>query len=368
MTPTRPAGPLVVLHDHLDGGLRPSTIIDLARISGYRDLPTTDPDELATWFHRGAARRSLELYLETFRHTVAVLREPEALERAAFECGEDLAADGVAYAECRFAPAIVASSDMSIVESIGAVDRGFAAAESQCGITLRTIVTVMRDLPDSRASAHAAAISTDQRVVGFDIAGPEAGFPASAHLSAIRIARDAGLGVTIHAGESDGVEAMRDAVYACETDRIGHGVRLMDDIGDIRDVATFGPIARKILDEGIPLEMCPTSNIHTGAVIDLASHPVEAFRQAGFTLSVNTDNRLMSDVTLPSEFADLAATFGWTPDIVDDLTISALDAAFCDDDTRSQVATRLTIAPGAIPSSVRGSVRQPAAIDLPRRS
>ncbi len=336
-------GPLVLLHDHLDGGLRPATVIDLARSTGYRELPSFDPDDLAEWFRRGANRRSLELYLETFRHTVAVLTTPECLERAAFECGEDLASDGVVYAESRFAPDIVSTPDMSMVDAIAAVDRGFAEAERRFDIVVRIIVTAMRDRPASDASARAAARCLDRRVVGFDIAGPEKGHPAAHHQLAFDVARRAGLGVTIHAGESYGLESIAEAVSVCEADRIGHGVRLIDDIGDPDDPATFGPLARRVLEEAIPLEMCPTSNIHTGAVESMATHPVGVMHRAGFVVTVNTDNRLMSDVTLSSEYLALCRQFGWRVADVGETNLAALDAAFCDDDTRSRVTARFRV-------------------------
>jgi len=338
----------VLLHDHLDGGLRPSTIIELAREQGYTALPTHDVDELAAWFHRGADRRSLELYLETFVHTLGVMQTPEAIERVAAETAEDLAADGVVYAESRFAPEEVAfgsggPSTMTMDDAIAAMARGFDSV-SHLGIEMRIIVCSLRNHQVSEAAAHAAVRCREFGVVGFDIAGPEAGFPPADHLAAFDIARSGGLGITIHAGEAAGIGSIREAVVDCRADRLGHGVRIIDEVGfDSDGAAVLGPVAEMVLDRAIPLELCPTSNVHTAAagITTLAEHPIDLLARCGFAVTVNTDNRLMSDVTVLQEYEGLAATFGWGAPEFTRANQVAIDSAFCDDQTRSRIAALL---------------------------
>jgi len=357
------AMPKVLLHDHFDGGLRPATVIDLARQNRYRALPTQDPDDLGDWFHRGARRRSLALYLETFAHTVGVLSTPESIERVALECAEDLAADGVVYAESRFAPELVANRSggtggMSLDDVIAAMARGFDGAASY-GIEMRIIVCSMRNLTISDAAAAAAVHNRDRRVVGFDLAGPEAGFPPGDHLEAFAIARAGGLGVTIHAGEAAGLESIAEAVDECRADRLGHGVRITDDI-TLSDGGepSLGVLATAVRDRQICLEVCPTSNLHTGAlgITVFAEHPIDRLARAGFAVTVNTDNRLMSEITLSGEYARLADTFSWGSAQFESVSRTALANAFCDDDTRRRVAAGLAsghplrVGPGATPS------------------
>lgn len=344
--------PKVLLHDHFDGGLRPRTVIELARDHHYRGLPTQDPDDLAAWFHRGADRRSLELYLETFVHTLAVLRTPDAVERVAFECAQDLAADGVVYAESRFAPELVAGPTMSVDDAIRAMRRGFDAGAA-LGIELRTIVCSMRDNTISAEAAHAAARNRDEGVVGFDIAGPEAGYPPSQHIAAFEIARAAGLGVTIHAGEADGLDSIREALDDCNADRLGHGVHLIDDFHRERDGEwRLGDLATTVLGRQICLEVCPTSNVHTGAAgaIDLAHHPIDVLARSGLAVTVNTDNRLMSNITLSDEYEQLARTFGWGEREFTTANDHAVRTAFCDESTRRRIRDRLRSGPDARPS------------------
>lgn len=339
--------PKILLHDHFDGGLRASTIVELAQEQGYRDLPTYDVDDLATWFHRGADRRSLELYLETFVHTVAVLTTPEAIERVAAECAEDLAADGVVYAESRLAPEEVVHADrtgrLTMDDALAAMHRGFES-RSALDIEMRIIVCAMRNGSVSEEAARAAVRGRDCGVVGFDIAGPEAGFPPSEHRSAFDIARSGGLGITIHAGEAAGIGSIREALVDCGADRLGHGVRVVDEVGfDDDGGVRLGPVATMVHDSGICLELCPTSNVHTGAagVTTLADHPIDLLATAGFAVTVNTDNRLMSDVGVLDEYRAIADTFGWGADEFTAANRTALRAAFCDDATRRRLAPRL---------------------------
>lgn len=343
--------PKVLLHDHFDGGLRPSTITELAREHGYRGLPTENPDDLAAWFHRGADRRSLELYLETFVHTLAVLRTPEAIERVAFECAEDLADDGVVYVETRFAPELVAGPTMTIDEAIIAMHRGLTAATT-FGIESRIIVCSMRNFTISADAARAAVRQRDHGVVGFDIAGPEAGFPPTQHIESFDIARAGGLGVTIHAGEAAGLDSIRAAMDDCAADRLGHGVHLIDDIEERPDGWTIGSVATEALEQQICLEVCPTSNVHTGATgtTSFGNHPVDRLARAGLAVTINTDNRLMSNITLSGEYHRLAEYFGWGDTEFATANAHALRTAFCDEETRRRVSDRLRYGPGATPS------------------
>ena len=346
LTPTDLRGlPKIVLHDHFDGGLRPATVIELAREQGYRDLPTYDVDDLAAWFHRGADQGSLELYLETFVHTVAVLSTPEAIERVAAECATDLAADGVVYLETRFAPELVTicrpGSPLTLDTAIAAMWRGFQGAAVE-DFTARIIVCAMRNLPNGVEAAQAAVRNRDNGVVGFDIAGPEAGYPATEHRRAFAIAADGGLGLTIHAGEADGVESIR-AALDCGADRIGHGVRIIDDLTETPDGVVLGPVAREIQLRGVSLEVCPTSNVHTRAagVQTFAEHPIDRLARAGFAVTINTDNRLMSDVTVLDEYTSMAEVFGWGAGEFEESNRAGLATAFCDDVTRSDLEQRL---------------------------
>jgi len=332
--------PKALLHDHLDGGLRPATVIDLARETGYDGLPTMDTAELAAWFTRGADRKSLELYLETFAHTVGVMQTAEALARVAAECAEDLAADGVAYAEIRFAPELHVERGLTLDEVVGAVLAGFRegerrAAEAGQPIVVRTLITAMRQLARSREIAELAVRWRDDGVVGFDIAGPEAGYRPTRHLDAFDIGRHENFHITIHAGESFGLPSIWEALQFCGAERLGHGVRIVDDIEVLGDgTVALGRLSTFVRDRRIPIEMCPTSNIHTGAAISIETHPFDLLRRLRFRVTVNTDNRLMSDVTLSGEFAALDAAFDLGLGEMEWLTINALKSAFAPFDER----------------------------------
>jgi adenosine deaminase len=332
--------PKVLLHDHLDGGLRPATVIDLAREMGYGDLPTTDPEELGRWFRAGADRKSLELYLDGFTHTVAVMQTPDAIERVAAECAEDLAADRVVYAEVRYAPELSTQEGLSLDDVMVAWLAGFrrgAEAASAAGrpIVVRAIVTAMRQLARSVEIAELSVRHRDEGVVGFDIAGPEAGFPPSRHLDAFQLIHRANFHVTIHAGEAFGVPSIWEALQWCGAERLGHGVRIVDDITVEPDGhVTMGRLANYVRDRRVPLEMCPTSNVHTGAVSSIAEHPIDLLRRLRFRVTVNTDNRLMSGVTMSSEMAVLSETFGFGLDEMQWLTLNGMKSSFAPFDQR----------------------------------
>src|ERR1017187_8389881 len=304
--------PKVLLHDHLDGGLRPATIVELAAQTGYRALPTSEPVELGDWMKTAAVRGQLELYLEAFQHTVGVMQTREALVRVAAECAEDLAADGVVYAEVRFAPELHVSAGLNLDQVVEAVLEGFAIGSAGRGIRVYALLTAMRTAARSLEIAELAVRHRDEGVVGFDIAGAEAGSPPSRHLDAFQYVERENFHITIHAGEGFGLPSIWEAVQWCGADRLGHGVRIIDDITVLPDgTAQLGRLASFVRDRRIPLEMCPTSNVHTGAAASISEHPIGLLRRLSFRVTVSTDNRLMSGVTLSSEFAALGAAFGY---------------------------------------------------------
>ncbi len=342
--------PKAMLHDHLDGGLRPATVVDLAAEFGYAGLPTTDAAELARWFTRGADRKSLELYLETFAHTVGVMQERDAIARVAAECAEDLAADGVVYAEVRYAPELSTQRGLTLDEVVEANLEGFRigserAAAAGRPIAMKVLVTAMRQAARSVEVAECAVRWRDAGVVGFDIAGPEAGYRPTRHLDAFDLVRRENFHITIHAGESFGLPSIWEALQFCGAERLGHGVRIVDDI-DVRDDGVrLGRLAAYVRDRRIPLEMCPTSNVHTGAAASIETHPFELLRRLRFRVTVNTDNRLMSAVTLSSEFAALDAAFGLGIGELEWLTINAMKSAFAPFDERLRLINEV-VKPG----------------------
>ena len=328
------AAPKVLLHDHLDGGLRPSTVIDLAAEQGYHELPTDDPDDLGRWFTAGADRGDLALYLEGFRHTVAVMQTREALARVARECAADLAADGVIYAEVRYAPELHLQGDLDLDAVVDAVTAGFREGAAGTDLTIYSILTAMRSAAQSESIADLAVRHRGRGVVGFDIAGAEKGNPPTLHLAAFDHVRHSNFHITIHAGEGFGLPSIWEALQWCGAERLGHGVRIVDDIDTSGGDPVLGPLAAYVRDRRIPLEMCPTSNVHTGAAPSLAGHPIGLLRRLGFRVTVSTDNRLMSGVSLSGELAALVDAFGWGWADVQWLTINAMKSAFAHFDER----------------------------------
>ena len=346
MTTTTPTldtirrAPKVLLHDHLDGGLRPTTLIELARQASYDRLPTTNANDLANWFVEACGSGSLERCLETFAHTVGVMRTREALVRVAAECVEDLAEDGVVYAEIRYAPELHVERGLAlkgVVEAVlEGVEEGRRHAEA-AGRRIRvgTLLTAMRQNARAQEIARLSLRYRDQGVVGCDLAGPERGYPPTQHLDAFELLRDENFHFTIHAGEASGLPSIWQAIQRCGADRLGHGVRIIDDITAADDGAVkLGRLASYVLDERIPLEMCPTSNVQTGAVSSIAEHPIDMLRRLYFRVTVNTDNRLMSGTSMSQEFARLTEAFG---QILDDMwwfTANAMKSAFIPFDAR----------------------------------
>ena len=349
MTPTATqirAMPKVLLHDHLDGGLRPETVIELADEVGYAGLPTRDPQQLTEILTAGAHRGHLNLYLDAFRHTVGVMQTRDALHRVAREAAEDLAADGIVYAEVRFAPELHTERGLTLDEVVEAVLHGFADGSAFRPIKVRALLTAMRTAARSLEIAELAVRHRDNGVVGFDIAGAEAGWPPSRHLDAFQYVHRENFHVTIHAGEGFGLPSIWEAVQYCGTERLGHGVRLADDIEVNRDgTAILGRLASYIRDRRIPLEMCPTSNVQTGAAESIEKHPIRLLRQLHFRVTVNTDNRLMSQVTLTDEFASLVRAFGYDWPDLQWLTINAMKSAFAPFDERLDLINN-TLKPG----------------------
>ncbi len=340
------SAPKVLLHDHLDGGLRPRTVIELAAEQGYEALPTKDPGELAGWFVEGAARRSLERYLAPFEHTVGVMQTRDALERVAAECAEDLAADGVVYAEVRFAPELHLDGGLTPDQVVEAVLAGFEAATADLPITVGVLVTAMRTAANSSEIAELALRHRDRGVVGFDIAGSEAGHPPTRHLDAFRTIAAANHHITIHAGEAFGLPSIWEAIQICGAERLGHGVRIVDDIEVAADGSVhLGQLASFVRDRRVPLEMCPTSNVHTGVVDELADHPIGLLTRLRFRVTVNTDNRLMSDITLSREFANLCETFGYGWSDLEWFAVNAMKSSFWPFDKRLRLINEI-IKPG----------------------
>jgi adenosine deaminase len=332
--------PKALLHDHLDGGLRPATVLDIAGQIGYDDLPATDIDELRRWFHTRSYSGSLERYLEPFAHTVAVMQTPEALHRVAYECVQDLAADNVVYAEVRFAPELHINRGLSFDDVVDAVLAGFADGEKAAAaegrtITVRCLVTAMRHAALSREIAELAIRFRDKGVIGFDIAGAEAGYPPTRHLDAFEYMRDHNARFTIHAGEAFGLPSIHEAIAFCGADRLGHGVRIVDDIHiDDDGRVRLGRLAAILRDKRIPLELCPSSNVHSGVVDSIAEHPFDLLARARFRVTINTDNRLMSDTSMSREMHRLAEAFGYGWSDLERFTINAMKSAFIGFDER----------------------------------
>jgi adenosine deaminase len=332
------AAPKVLLHDHLDGGLRAGTVINLASQIGYDRLPSDNEDEVARWLQRGANRGHLNLYLDAFQHTVAVMQTASALTRVAAECAEDLAADGVVYAEVRFAPELHVAGGLTLAEVVEAVLEGFRIGSAGRGITVYALLTAMRTAARSLEIAELAVRYRDKGVAGFDIAGAEAGSPPSRHLDAFHYVARENFHITIHAGEGFGLPSIWEALQWCGAERLGHGVRIVEDIQITSEgTARLGRLASYVRDRRIPLEMCPTSNVQTGAAPSIAGHPIGLLRQLSFRVTVNTDNRLMSGVTLSSEFRRLAETFGYGWRDFEWLTINAMKSAFAHFDERLRI-------------------------------
>ncbi len=331
--------PKVLLHDHLDGGVRPATIVELAAETGYGQLPATDEAALGAWFREAANSGSLERYLETFAHTVGVMQTKDALARVAAECAYDLAVDGVVYAEVRFAPELHTEQGLTLPEVIDSVLGGFEAGTAQAAeeghqIRVGTLLTAMRHAARSSEIAELAVTYRDGGVVGFDIAGAEAGFPPTRHLDAFQYLARENFHFTIHAGEAFGLPSIWEALQWCGADRLGHGVRIVDDIDTTGDAPELGRLAAYVRDKRVPLEMCPSSNVQTGAAPSIAEHPIGLLHDLRFRITVNTDNRLMSGTSMSREFTLLSEAFGYDWGDLQWFTVNAMKSAFLPFDQR----------------------------------
>ncbi len=331
--------PKVALHDHLDGGLRPATVLELADQIGH-PLPAQDAAGLASWFYAAADSGSLERYLETFAHTVAVMQTSDSLFRVAREFALDHASDGVVYAEARYAPEQHMLNGLDLDTVVSAVDAGLRAGEGEAAakgqfIKCGSLVTAMRHAARGREIAELAVRHRDSGVLGFDIAGAEAGYPPSRHLDAFDYLHRENFPVTIHAGEAFGLKSIWEAVQVCGADRLGHGVRIVDDISTGPDgLPELGRLATWVRDKRIPLELCPSSNVQTGAAASIAEHPVTLLKDLWFRVTVNCDNRLMSGTTMTKELTLLVEQAGWTMADLRRISLNAMKSAFLHYDER----------------------------------
>ena len=327
--------PKVLLHEHLDGGLRPQTVIDLAVENGYIGLPFSHPEELAAWFHRGAQRGSLPEYLEGFMHTCGVMQTRSAIERVAFEFIEDMYHDGVVYAECRFAPCFHLERGLTPEAVVQAAIDGFNRGQEKYGVGWGLILCGMRHLTDSLEWAELAISFRHRGVVGFDLAGEEAGYPPKKHVAAFEAIQRANFYSTLHAGEAFGVASIWQALQLCGAHRLGHATRLTDDMTIVAGkIVKLGTLAQYILDRRIPLEMCLSSNVHTGAVRSMAEHPFRLYFERGFRVTLNTDDRLMSDTSMTKEFGIAVDEFGLGVKDLEKITVNAMKSAFAHFDDR----------------------------------
>ena len=331
--------PKVELHYHLDGGLRPQTIIELAAEQGV-EVPVTNPAELGEWFHRGADRKNLALYLQGFDVTVSVMQTEDALERVARETIEDLAADGVVYAEVRFAPIQHLAKGLNLEAVVEAVLRGLEAGSAATGVKYGVILCAMRhqDAPVSLEIAELAVSFSNRGVVGFDIAGDENGHPPKKHLEAFNFIRSRNFNLTIHAGEAFGVESIWQALQICGTQRIGHATRLLEDmVVHGTRIEKMGTLSHFIRDKRIPLEMCLSSNIQTGAAPSFDEHPFGIYFRNNFRVSLCTDNTLMSNTTLSKEMELAVKHFNLTLRDLEKITINAMKSSFLHYDERIRI-------------------------------
>ena len=338
--------PKALLHDHLDGGLRPETIIEIAQQIGYKKLPTDDPIKLADWFEESCNSHSLVRYLETFSHTIAVMQSKEAIIRVARECAIDLARDGVVYAEVRGAPELFTEQGLSLDQVVEATLEGYKqgmaeAASEGNKIRVESLLCGMRQNNRSQEPAAAVVKYRNKGVVGFDIAGPEDGFPPSNQLETFEYLRKENAHFTIHAGEAYGLPSIWEAIQICGAERLGHGVRIIDDIDFSGDKPKLGPLASYVRDRRIPLELCPTSNLQTGAAKTYSEHPIGMLAKLRFRVTLNTDNRLMSRTSMSNEMSECVKSFGWKFTDLQRVTVNALKSSFIPFEERLEIIEKV---------------------------
>ena len=338
--------PKALLHDHLDGGLRPETIIEIAQQIGYKKLPTDDPKKLADWFEESCNSHSLVRYLETFSHTIAVMQSKEAIVRVSRECAIDLARDGVVYAEVRGAPELFTEQGLSLDQVVEATLEGYKqgmaeAASEGNKIRVESLLCGMRQNNRSQEAAAAVVKYRDKGVVGFDIAGPEDGFPPTNQLETFEYLRKENAHFTIHAGEAYGLPSIWEAIQICGAERLGHGVRIIDDIDFSGDKPKLGPLASYVRDRRIPLELCPTSNLQTGAAKTYSEHPIGMLAKLRFRVTLNTDNRLMSRTSMSNEMSECVKSFGWKFTDLQRVTVNALKSSFIPFEERLEIIEKV---------------------------
>lgn len=322
--------PKVLLHDHLDGGLRSQTVIDLASEYKYNKLPTSDAGELAEWFHRGANKGNLVEFLQGFEHTIAVMQTKEALERIAYEMMEDMKKDGVVYVETRFAPCFHTTKGLYYEDVVNAVLSGLDKGRSDFGVGYGLILCGMRNMKNTLEIGELAVNFRNQGVVGFDLAGEEGGYPPKRHVEVFQFIQRANFNITIHAGEAFGKESIWQAIQWCGAHRIGHATNLKEEFTFDRDgnIVGFGDLAQYILDKRIPLEICLLSNLHTGAIDKIENHPFGILFKEKFRVTINTDDRLMSNTNMTKEFMTAIEYFNLTLEDVEKITINSMKSAF----------------------------------------
>ncbi|WP_084469305.1 adenosine deaminase [Nocardiopsis trehalosi] len=351
--------PKVLLHDHLDGGLRPATLLALAAERGAAALPADDPDRLQDWFAAPAA--SPEDHLRRFAPVLDLLQDAPALTRAAAECAEDLAHDGVVYAEVKIAPEQHTRGGLTRAQVVDAVLEGLRVGAARArlfgrSVDVRLLLTALRQAADSLEIADLAVRYRHRGVAGFDIAGPEAGYPPTRHIAACEYIKRANFHLTLHAGEGFGLSSIWEAIQWCGADRLGQGVRITDDIAVAEEypgagggapvrTAKLGELAAYVRDKRVPLELCPSANVNTGVVPSLAEHPIDLLRRLRFRVTVNTDNRLLNRTSMTREFAGLCAAFGYGLDTLSWFTVNAMKSAFIGHDERLALIERV-IKPG----------------------
>ena len=338
--------PKALLHDHLDGGLRPETIIEIAQQIGYKKLPTDDPKKLADWFEESCNSHSLVRYLETFSHTIAVMQSKEAIVRVSRECAIDLARDGVVYAEVRGAPELFTEQGLTLDQVVEATLEGYKqgmaeAASEGNKIRVESLLCGMRQNNRSQEPAAAVVKYRNKGVVGFDIAGPEDGFPPSNQLETFEYLRKENAHFTIHAGEAYGLPSIWEAIQICGAERLGHGVRIIDDIDFSGDKPKLGPLASYVRDRRIPLELCPTSNLQTGAAKTYSEHPIGMLAKLRFRVTLNTDNRLMSRTSMSNEMSECVKSFGWKFADLQRVTVNALKSSFIPFEERLEIIEKV---------------------------
>ena len=338
--------PKALLHDHLDGGLRPETIIEIAQQIGYKKLPTDDPKQLADWFEESCNSHSLVRYLETFSHTIAVMQSKEAIIRVSRECAIDLARDGVVYAEVRGAPELFTEQGLTLDQVIEATIEGYKqgmaeAAREGNKIRVESLLCGMRQNNRSQEAAAAVVKYRNKGVVGFDIAGPEDGFPPTNQLETFEYLRKENAHFTIHAGEAYGLPSIWEAIQICGAERLGHGVRIIDDIDFSGDKPRLGPLASYVRDRRIPLELCPTSNLQTGAAKTYSEHPIGMLAKLRFRVTLNTDNRLMSRTSMSNEMSECIKSFGWKFADLQRVTVNALKSSFIPFEERLEIIEKV---------------------------